>query len=414
LTKVNDWAAMQQTAIKANRTLVTFWIGQESSMVFFVRPNGEFRSHPLQHINMSSARNLLFGTEANNLGGWYSTYRKYQRGALHLSDWMKQIDETMSELQDRLVLPILRQLNEWGDSRIALLTSGFFGLLPLHTAAQLLNVKGDGERLETPDIIFAPSVWVLRRCLERERTAETPLGIVATSGDGPELHFAPWEQESIRRCIEEQKGADTCICLPDGERPVTASAVADFLPTLSVAHFCCHGSWNPADPLSSALQLDAGSSLSLARLLGQTRCDQARLVILSASESAIGLQPHAMGEEYLGLPAGFLFAGARSVIGSLWSVPDLSTALLMRRLYEELLDGHEVPVALRSAQHWLRNLEKGEVELLVREAEEFLFKAIDPAELHEMGERPFAHPYYWGAFQVLGNPAPIFKSGNRL
>ena len=78
----------------------------------------------------------------------------------------------------------------------------------------------------------------------------------------------------------------------------------------------------------------ADGDLTLAYLLGQMRLEVARLVILSACETGIGFDPNRQGEEYLGLPAGFIVAGAMSVIGSLWSVPDLATALLMVRLIE--------------------------------------------------------------------------------
>jgi CHAT domain-containing protein len=46
---------------------------------------------------------------------------------------------------------------------------------------------------------------------------------------------------------------------------------------------------------------------------------RARLVVLSACESATGDDPGGSGEEYLGLPAGFIVAGAQAVVGSLGS-----------------------------------------------------------------------------------------------
>ncbi len=63
------------------------------------------------------------------------------------------------------------------------------------------------------------------------------------------------------------------------------------------------------------------------------------------------------GDEYIGLSSGFLYAGAATVISSLWAVDDLSTSLLMNRLYENMIPkkmGNAA--ALRDAQLWVRNL----------------------------------------------------------
>src|SRR5206468_2854281 len=59
-------------------------------------------------------------------------------------------------------------------------------------------------------------------------------------------------------------------------------------------------------------------------------------------------------DEYIGLPAGFLYAGARCVLSSLWAVSDLPTALLMDRFQRECDAGRSVAAALREAQRWLR------------------------------------------------------------
>ena len=64
-------------------------------------------------------------------------------------------------------------------------------------------------------------------------------------------------------------------------------------------------------------------------------------------------------DEYVGLPAGFLQAGAPCVVSTLWAVDDMSTALLMERFYQQHLDeGLSPSRALRAAQRWLR----GEVD----------------------------------------------------
>jgi CHAT domain-containing protein len=79
----------------------------------------------------------------------------------------------------------------------------------------------------------------------------------------------------------------------------------------------------------------------------------AELVVLSACRTALGKEVR--GEGLVGLTRGFMDAGARRVVGSLWSVPDAPTAALMSRFYALLLkDGLSPAEALRGAQLALR------------------------------------------------------------
>lgn len=75
------------------------------------------------------------------------------------------------------------------------------------------------------------------------------------------------------------------------------------------------------------------------------------LVVLSACETAVGEQ--LPGDEITSLTNGFLFAGARSVIGSLWKVPDEPTMRLFSSFYDYLLQGKSPAEALASAQRSL-------------------------------------------------------------
>jgi CHAT domain-containing protein/tetratricopeptide (TPR) repeat protein len=146
-----------------------------------------------------------------------------------------------------------------------------------------------------------------------------------------------------------------------------------------IIHFACHGYVDREYPLESALALatpreageDAENGLLQAwEILEEVRID-AELVTLSACETAVGKA--VPGEGVLGLTWAFQYAGARSVLASLWEVNDASTAELMGRFYAHLRTGHGKAEALRRAQ------------------------------LHLLQEPATSAPYFWAAFQLAGS-----------
>ena len=125
----------------------------------------------------------------------------------------------------------------------------------------------------------------------------------------------------------------------------------------------------------------------------------------------------------MGFSQVLLAKGARSLVLSLWKVDDTATALLMRRFYQDLLgkrDGLKTPLpkaeALHEAKRWLRNLPRAEVEELagqlakgsVRADEDEPGKPATPRETTlpavPAGDTPFAHPRFWAAFILMGDP----------
>ncbi len=107
-------------------------------------------------------------------------------------------------------------------------------------------------------------------------------------------------------------------------------------------------------------------------------------MVLSACQTAIGEEQ--FGEGLIGLSRAFQYAGARSVLATLWSVADSTTAELMTRFYRHLQAGKPKDEALRAAQ-----LE------LIRTPIRVTNQDGEPRELDASA------PYYWAAFQVIGD-----------
>jgi CHAT domain-containing protein len=144
--------------------------------------------------------------------------------------------------------------------------------------------------------------------------------------------------------------------------------------------------------------------------------------VLSACQTAIA-DFRNLPDEAIGLPAGLTQAGVPSVVGTLWSVSDASTALLMVRFYELLLqDKLAPPEALRRAQCWLRDATNADLDAYLTQHEAVALARQQEAErmplsaVHTLlgpvlkggpNVRPYAHPYYWAPFVFYGAEEPL-------
>ena len=208
------------------------------------------------------------------------------------------------------------------------------------------------------------------------------------------------------------------------------------LPKYRILHLATHGEMHPTRPSLCALllardrlpdparQLREGKKVYDGRLTVaalQTWPLAADLVVLSACETGLGR--HGGGEGYLGFSQVLFRRGARSLVLSLWKVDDVATALLMHRFYQNLLGKRpDLPkrlgraAALAEAQAWLRRLTRQEAEGLAVDlsggawrgkVEQLRLAPTDPKQpppAPRAGDRPFAHPAYWSAFILLGDP----------
>ncbi|MFN3371957.1 MAG: CHAT domain-containing protein [Chloroflexus sp.] len=125
----------------------------------------------------------------------------------------------------------------------------------------------------------------------------------------------------------------------------TIAVVQHYAAQARVLHLACHGTFRPDNPLFSGLQLADGRLTVLDIYQLRLSCE---LVVLSACETGLNLV--APGDEVIGLTRGFLTAGSPSVIVSLWTVDDETTARLMTTFYTLLRMGLRPAAALRYAQ----------------------------------------------------------------
>ena len=150
--------------------------------------------------------------------------------------------------------------------------------------------------------------------------------------------------------------------------------------------------------------LDLENCLTLTEIYN-LNLNQCHLVTLCGSETAL-TDFSRTTDEFIGFPSAFLYAGATNVVGSLWTLNDISAAFIMIKFYDNLSKGLPVVVALNQAQLWLKNVT---AEELLKWADQFnCFSFKQQIEMdnylrgYKSAEKPFTNPFYWAAFTVIG------------
>jgi CHAT domain-containing protein/tetratricopeptide (TPR) repeat protein len=249
-------------------------------------------------------------------------------------------------------------------------------LLPLPFGALVRSVDPLEYLATWKPLALAQSAAVFAE-LRRRRGPRADRAAVVAFGDPDQdeahgLARLPHSRREVER-IAALFGARATVFLGAA---ATESRVKSTVGTGGFVHFAAHALLNRRFPLDSALVLarrDEGEDgLLHAWEIAEMQLD-ADLVTLSACNSALGGE--LAGEGVLGLARAFQYAGARSLLVSLWPVSDRSTAELMRLFYSRLQDGEGKSEALRAAQ----------------------------TELVEAGAAESSHPFHWAAFQLIGD-----------
>ncbi|MCI4671975.1 MAG: CHAT domain-containing protein [Bacteroidia bacterium] len=150
-----------------------------------------------------------------------------------------------------------------------------------------------------------------------------------------------------------------------------------------IIHIAAHARVDDQNPLYSSIYFspevegDEDQSLEVFELFNMNL--SAELMVLSACETGVGEMKR--GEGIISLAWGASYAGAKSVLTSLWQVNDLATSRIIEDFYKELENGKDKDEALREAK--LNYLSQG--------------------------DHLTAHPFYWGGFILIGDYSPLRK-----
>lgn len=254
----------------------------------------------------------------------------------------------LGALHDELVAPLLPHLE---GRQLIIVPHGFLHYVPFHALH-------DGERylIDRFSISYAPSASVFHLCAAK-RTVSEDRSLVLGVAD----KRAPRIMEEVQAVAESLPRA---TLLTDDD--ATEAALRRYGANSRFIHVATHGLFRRDNPMFSAIQLGR-SRLSLFDLYNLRL--GAELVVLSGCGT--GLNAVLGADELVGLTRGVLYAGAQSVVVSLWDVNDASTAELMRRFYLHLQSTHRAE-ALRRTMLEIREI--------------------------------YPHPYHWAPFVLVGKP----------
>ncbi len=330
-------------ALEPGTVLLEYYLSDDAGAVFVVSTAGltfvPLAARPSEIARLLNQWHLNLASTARAIGS--------NAGLDGLSRNARAI---LAALYRALIAPVAPHLA--GHERLIVVPYG-----PTHTVP--FHALHDGARylIETMEVSVCPSSDLLRICGERPRRAERSALVVAYS-DGGRLPAVRDEARTIAALLPGE-------CFLEGE--ATRDRLAVSASRHGVVHLAAHGEARLDNPTFAHLKL-ADGQLNTADIFNLRL--HGALVTLSACET--GRSVVAGGDELIGLSRAFLYAGASTLVQSLWRVEDGSTARLMESFYRGIGAGLPKGAALREAQCALLTANGG-------------------------------HPYFWAPFQLIGD-----------
>ena len=308
-----------QEALGPNRSLIEYYIARgrvyacvitQSDLV--MRPLGD-----AEHVK-NTVRRLQFQIS------------KFQLPRDYLATFESSIHEAtvvhLNELYESLVGPLVDALR---GSELVIVPHAFMHYLPFHAFY-------DGRRYVVDDyaVSYAPSATVFVHCHELP-AAEGNRSLILGIPD----RTAPFILDEVHAVADAVSEPEVLL-----GSEASLKALREKAPGSRLMHIATHGYYRKDNPMFSAIRL-GDSYLSLYDLYELSL----PVDLVTVSACATGLSVVVEGDEILGLVRGLLFAGARSLVATLWNVQDRATADLMGSFYSHLRTEKNRAVALRYA-----------------------------------------------------------------
>lgn len=407
-------AQIKQIAQEQNATIIEYSMinADDLLLIWVIKPTGKVILHQFDIKAISEQKNFLSDLVVK-AREFLSIDRK--SGNLSKLDSAKLFSSTLWEstwlkpLYQILIQPIVHLLPTDPNNILIFIPQGNLFLVPF---SALQDAEGK-FLIEKHTIITAPSIQILE--LIQKRTTQVPEtsldALVVGSPKMPtiplteppvelgDLAWAKTEVQAIASLLNTQAITGLDASKVDIQQQMVKARLI---------HLATHGllddipQLNTPGAIALAPSNDDNGFLTASEIYNMKL--NAELVVLSACSTGQG---KITGDGVIGLSRCLIAAGVKSVIVSLWSVGDLSTALLMVKFYQILQQRVAATIALNEAQRWLLVVTKKELEIWVKTNERFFDATLKidlRRRLHQLNDngKLFQHPRYWAAFFAIG------------
>ena len=341
------------------------------------------------------------------LKNWKTSYQNYGKTTSKQQNkeshpWRESMTAQLQQLADILKIPeICTHLTNI--QHLILIPHRDLHLLPLHILFS--------DNLFT--MTYLPSIQVGIDRLDRQPSPSMSLLLVESPDP---LLFAEIEAPAIANFHLNCNTISSSQATTDNLKEALQQAADIF-------HFTGHAYHNTKQPSQSALILKNKQHLT-SQEIAKFDLKNYYLVCLSACETGITGKEELI-DEFIGLASSFLAAGAVYALSTLWSVDEISSALMMIRFYEILNEQRcqnklHPALALKEAQKWLRTITYSELSNWYLELSEIMkdnsgcsqdlreeanLIRRDRAKI-ESDKPPYADLYHWAGFTITGKVNP--------
>lgn len=325
-----------QALLEVNTTLISYFVTPSKTTAFVITKNS---FHTVEVIKKES--------DLQSAVLWFRSFDNLQ----------DKNPESLRELYKWLIAPLKPYLK---GRKLCIIPHGILNYLPFAALS-------DGRRYLVDDytLTMLPSASVLPFIIKKHPPGNHKMLVITNAkAKGLDLlTYADQEAEALGRLYPKH-----AVVNKDATEMAFRAQAGDY----SILHIAAHGQLNSSSPLLSRIILgpDAENDGSLeVREVYELDLLNSELVTLSACDTQLG--EHSRGDDIVGLNRAFIYAGAPTVVASLWSVDDKSTSLFMKSFYGHIEQGLSKAAALREAQRETRVM--------------------------------YPHPYYWAPFVLTGD-----------
>ncbi|MFQ5446967.1 MAG: CHAT domain-containing protein [Saprospiraceae bacterium] len=378
--KVASVQDLQKKVLYPDQTLLSYFVGEDNIYAFVVSAN---------------AFNMVHLQKAFPFEAWVeefcrSIYR-FNPGSSDFDLKNQKYTNIGHELYELIFKPLEPSI---GTNRLVIIPGGVLGYLPFE--ALLTTPAADYNRFDNLEyllkkyqISYCYSATLLQEVRRKKSRDHRFIAFAPTyGGDTLNVRSDPW-QAILGSLKYNQREVQGIHHIMGGDIYLNASATESQFrksaPQADILHLATHGKSNDQHGEYSYLAFyqtpdSVENELVFVKDLYTMRL-RASLVVLSACETGVG--EFQRGEGIVSLARGFLYAGASSIVTTLWSIDDNASAEIMVSFYKNLKAGQPKDEALRTAK-----LEY----------------------LHRMRNTNRSHPLFWAAFVPVGNMEPIASS----